>query len=65
MTNPENLGELQSEIIAALPKLDQPNSYSHNIISLCLQSIAKHHGNEAANKTIREFKLDEKGWSEQ
>jgi hypothetical protein len=58
------LGELQSTISAALSKLDQPGSYSHNIISLCLQSIAKHYGKDAANEAIRDHDLDKKGWSE-
>lgn len=38
--------------------------FSHNIIGLCLQSIAKKFGQEEANKTIRELKLKKLGWSE-
>ena len=64
MTDPKNLGELQSDISAALPKLDRPGSYSHNIISICLRMIAENHGNDAANETIRDLGLDKKGWSE-
>ncbi len=60
----ENLGALQSEISAAIPALDK-GGYAHNIISICLRSIAKHHGKAEANRAIRDFGLDKKGWSEQ
>ena len=38
--------------------------YSHNIISICLSMIAKQYGQDSANKAIRDFELDKKGWSE-
>jgi len=64
VVDPENLGSLQSQISAALPTLDRPGSYAHNIISSCLRLIAEHHGKEAANEAIRDFQLDKKGWEE-
>lgn len=36
--------------------------YSHNIISLTLQIIAKKYGKEIANKVIRDLKLIKLGW---
>jgi hypothetical protein len=60
-----NLEEVQSHISAAIPTLDQPGGYGHNVISACLRLIAEHHGKDAANETIRELKLDKKGWNEQ
>lgn len=36
--------------------------YSHNIISLKLQSAAKKFGNEVANDLIDEFGLEDLGW---
>lgn len=59
-----NLGALQSQISAAVPTLGH-GGYGHNIISLCLRTIAEHHGKDAANEAIRDFGLDKEGWSEQ
>lgn len=39
--------------------------YSHNIISLGLRLIAEGFGKAEANRAIRDFKLDKKGWSEE
>lgn len=36
--------------------------YSHNIISLALNAIARDFGNKEANKAIDEFGLGEYGW---
>ena len=38
--------------------------YSHNIISLTLQMIAKEFGQEVANEAIAELGLDELGWKQ-
>jgi hypothetical protein len=59
------LGALQSEISAAIPTLRTFGGYGHNVISCCLRLIAEKHGKDAANETIRELKLDKKGWNEQ
>lgn len=37
--------------------------YSHNIISVALQAIAKQFGVEEANKVIDDFDLEPYGWS--
>jgi len=60
----ENLEEVRSQISAAIPTLDR-GGYGHNVISCCLRLIAEKHGKDAANETIRELKLDTKGWSEE
>jgi hypothetical protein len=60
-----SIDELQEDIVAAIPTLKIVGGYGHNVISACLRLIAKEHGKDAANKTIRELKLDKEGWSEQ
>ena len=37
--------------------------YSHNIISLTLQTIDKEFGRKEANKALIEFGLEDLGWS--
>jgi len=37
--------------------------YSHNIIRIILAEIAKDHGKAEANKAVRDFKLDSKGFN--
>ena len=37
--------------------------YSHNIIGLYLQEIARDHGQVEANKAIIDFKLNKLGWN--
>ena len=44
-------------------KTTNVKSYSHNIISLTLQQIAKEFGDNEANKAITDFKLERLGWS--
>lgn len=39
--------------------------YSHNIIGLALQMIAKDFGKAEANKAVRDFKLTAKGFNEE
>lgn len=37
--------------------------YSHNIISIALQAIAKEYGAAEANKAIDQFCLEDWGWN--
>lgn len=37
--------------------------YSHNIISMTLRAIAKNFGKDEANKAIKDFGLNRRGWS--
>jgi hypothetical protein len=39
--------------------------YSHNIISITLQIIAKEFGKEEAKKAVRDFKLETLGWRQE
>ena len=39
--------------------------YSHNLISVTLSLIDKNYGRAAANKAIRDFKLEAKGWKQE
>ena len=39
--------------------------FSHNIVSLLLNEVAKTFGKDEANNIIRECKLERKGWKEQ
>jgi hypothetical protein len=59
-----SLGALQSQISAEAPYVNM-RQYSHNIISLCLRLIAKHHGVEAANEAIEDHGLEQLGWTKQ
>ncbi len=56
-----DLESLQSEISSTMLTLG-PGGLAHNIISCCLRMIAKHHGKDAANETIRDLGLDKRGW---
>lgn len=58
----ETLKELRDQIKNEVAYIDK-KPYSHNIIGLCLSSIDEHFGKEEANKVIKDFKLDKKGWS--
>jgi len=58
------LDELRQDIKDEAPYVDV-RSHSHNIINLCLRMIAKDHGKEEANKAVRDFKLEQKGWTQQ
>jgi hypothetical protein len=40
-------------------------THAHNIVSLSLRMIAEACGIEEANRAVRDFKLEEKGWSQQ
>ncbi|MHB8108287.1 MAG: hypothetical protein ACYDH4_12825 [Candidatus Cryosericum sp.] len=39
--------------------------YSHNIVRLTLAAIDKMHGRAEANKAVRDFKLENKGFNEE
>ena len=39
--------------------------YSHNIIRLTLAEIEKRFGRPAANKAVRDFNLEDKGFNEE
>lgn len=43
-------------------QIDFDGPYSHNLIGLYLQSVAKKHGPPAANKLIKECGLENLGW---
>jgi hypothetical protein len=55
------LRDLRSQVKAEAPFVDV-KSHSHNIVTLLLKQIAEVHGTEEANRTIRDFGLEEKGW---
>lgn len=62
--NQITLDELRADIECEVETVDiQP--YSHNIITLTLQRIAKEHGHDQANQAIIDFELDKLGWSPQ
>lgn len=60
----KTLKEYRAGIKKEIPYVDL-KPFSHNIISISLSIIAKEYGKEEANKTIRDFKLDELGWREE
>lgn len=59
----KNLKELRKQIFNERKWVDI-KPYSHNIISLCLQMISNKYGKDEANKTIKDFDLNELGWNE-
>ncbi len=58
------LEELRAEIKEYAPLVDK-TSHAHNLINLALGSINRDFGREEANRAVRDFKLEEKGWSQQ
>lgn len=60
----KGLNALRVEIEEQVPWIDI-KPYSHNIIGLLLSQIAEEYGKKAANKAIRDFGLDKKGWAEE
>ena len=56
------LKELRTKIEKELPYINI-KPYSHNIIGLLLGQIEKMYGKDVVNKTIRELKLHQLGWS--
>lgn len=59
----KTLSDWQKTIEREVPFIDK-KPYSHNIISLALQAIAEKWGNETANKTIVDYRLEHYGWSQ-
>ena len=58
----EELVKIRESIIKEIPYIDI-KQYSHNIIGIQLSLIDKKYGHEEVLKTIKEFKLDTKGWN--
>jgi len=55
--------EVWSKRIAEAKKVNGP--FSHNIISLALNAVAKEFGKEEANKLITKHKLERLGWAKE
>ena len=62
--NMMTLEEYRADIKEYAPQVDRA-PYAHNLITLALQGINEHFGEEEANQAIRDFKLEAKGWSQQ
>jgi len=58
------LAEWRDDLKKYAPQVDQ-TTHAHNLISLALRNINEHFGLEEANRAVRDFKLEEKGWSQQ
>lgn len=58
----KSLRSLRTTIKQETPNVGR-KQYSHNIIGLALQQIAKEYGHSEANKAIDDFKLETLGWS--
>ena len=63
-TNTTTLEDLRDEIDAEAEWVDI-KPYSHNIISLLLRQIARTYGPAEADRAIRDFGLEEKGWRQE
>jgi len=63
MKVPKTLDDLRDEIDEQVDYIDI-KPYSHNIIGLVLSMIAKEYGQVEANQAIRDFGLEERGWSQ-
>ena len=58
------LNKWRADIQTYAPHVDRM-TYAHNIINLALRGINEQFGTEEANRAVRDFKLEEKGWSQQ
>jgi len=58
------LDEWRDDLKKYVPQVDR-TSHAHNIIGLVLRNIHEQFGVEEANRAVRDFKLEEKGWSQQ
>ncbi len=58
------LDEYRADIKKYAPQVDKA-SHANNLISLALRGINEHFGAEEANRAVRDFNLEEKGWSQQ
>ncbi len=60
----DRLNELRLKIAEYGPLVDTPSDrYAHNIVGITLSMIAEEFGVAAANEAIKDFDLEEKGWS--
>lgn len=53
------------ETIAMEYRYVDKRPYSHNIISLALQSIARNYGKAEANEAIEDYNLEKLGWKKE
>ena len=60
----ESLNQLRRRITREAPYVGR-RPYSHNIIRLTLAEIDKRFGRAAANKAVKDFKLESKGFNEE
>jgi len=58
MTKSEILEKIGEEV----PFIDV-KPFSHNLVGMLLNMLAKQHGQEEANKAIDDYELEELGWS--
>ena len=58
------LDEWRADIKKYAPQVDRA-SHAHNLIGLALRGIDRDFGKDEANRAIRDFKLEEKGWIQQ
>lgn len=62
----QSLRHYRNQIKAEAPKVDtRRGEFSHNIISCALRIIARDYGASEANRAIRDFKLELKGWNQE
>ena len=64
MANKSRLEELRAQVETEAKFVDVKR-HSHNIITIVLGMIQKEFDTEQANKAIRDFGLEHKGWSQQ
>jgi hypothetical protein len=57
------LDEWRADIREYAPQVDRA-SHAHNLINLALRNINEQFGEEEANRAVRDFKLEAKGWSQ-
>ncbi len=63
MPTPEvTLDNLRAELVLEAQFVDL-KPYSHNLVTMMLQNIAKKFGKAEANQAIDDFNLAEKGWN--
>ena len=60
----QTLNDLRAQICKEAPSVGR-KPYSHNIVGLVLQQIAKKFGRDEANKAVRDFRLKSKGFNEE
>jgi hypothetical protein len=64
MAEENRLAELRNRIRREAPCIDRL-PYSHNIVCITLQEIAQKYGTPEANKAVRDFGLECKGFSQE